>query len=235
MIMKRIVALLLALVMMFALVSCGGQKTPCDACVDADGDLVCDVCGGEVKAPTEDGGATALTVADFAKVMESIAASRIEMNVKEEWEGFGTLKSTYTIAFGQGETADITYKRQTWDVSDDVFETDTPAIVEIQGNVKYANGVYTGSMEGTADAVAKIALKLSADKLANVTINGTAKDGAILTAMVLKTDAKAVFGVELPANATLSVTLAKGAKSVSAFTLSYKDGDIDVLFDAQYK
>ena len=78
-------------------------------------------------------------------------------------------------------------------------------------------------------------LKLSADKLANVTVSGTAKDGAILTAMVLKTDAKAVFGVELPSNATLSVTLAKGAKSVSAFTLSYSDGDIDVEFAAQYK
>ena len=234
--MKRIVALLLALVMVFALVSCGGGKTPCDVCVDADGDLVCDVCGGKVEAPAQQGGTTtALKVADFAKVMASMAVSRVEMSVTEEWTGFGSLKSTYTIAFGQGETADITYKRQSWDVSADVFESDTPAIVEVQGNVKYANGTYTGSMEGTADKVAKIALKLSEDKLANVTISGAAADGPILTAMVLKTDAKAVFGVDLPSNATISVTLAKGAKSVSAFTMSYTDGDIDVLFAAQYK
>ena len=234
--MKRIVALLLALVMVFAFVSCGG-KTPCETCVDADNNLVCDVCGEKIdsadegKTPAKD----ALTVADFAKVVDSMAVSRMEMNVKEEWAGVGALKSTYTIAFGQGETADITYKRQMFDVSEDVFEADTPAIKEVTGNVQYANGAYTGSMEGTADAVAKLALKLSADKLANATISGTAKDGAILTAMVLKTDAKAVFGVDLPSNATISVTLAKGAKSVSAFTLSYWDGDIAVLFDAQYK
>ena len=233
--MKRIVALLLALVMTLALVSCGAQKNPCDVCVDADGDLICDVCGGEVSA--SDGGSVSakMTVADFAKIVNSMAVSRIEMNVKEI-NGVNELKSTYTIAFGQGETADITYKRQMWDLSESIFETDTPAIKEVAGSVKYANGTYTGSMEGTADAVAKLALNLSADKLANVTISGTAKDGAILTAMVLKTDAKAVFGVDLPSNATLSVTLAKGAKSVSAFTLSYKDANgFDILFDAQYK
>lgn len=233
--MKRIVALLLALVMVFAFVSCGG-KTPCETCVDEDGDLVCDVCGEEIKPDSEQTpGKNTLTVADFAKILEATPVSRIEMSVKEDWKNVGSLKSTYTIAFGQGDTADISYKRQTFDVSEDVFETDTPAIKEISGNVKYKNGAYTGSMEGTADAVAKLALKLSADKLANVTVSGTAKDGAILTAMVLKTDAKAVFGVELPSNATLSVTLAKGAKSVSAFTLSYSDGDIDVEFAAQYK
>lgn len=233
--MKRIVALLLALVMVFAFVSCGG-KTPCETCVDEDGDLVCDVCGEEIKPdPEQTPGKNTLTVADFAKILEATPVSRIEMSVKEDWKNVGSLKSTYTIAFGQGDTADISYKRQTFDVSEDVFETDTPAIKEISGTVKYKNGAYTGSMEGTADAVAKLALKLSADKLANVTVSGTAKDGAILTAMVLKTDAKAVFGVELPSNATLSVTLAKGAKSVSAFTLSYSDGDIDVEFAAQYK
>ena len=233
--MKRIVALLLALVMVFAFVSCGG-KTPCETCVDEDGDLVCDVCGEEIKPGSEQTpGKNALTVADFAKILEATPVSRIEMSVKEDWKNVGSLKSTYTIAFGQGDTADISYKRQTFDVSEDVFETDTPAIKEISGTVKYKNGAYTGSMEGTANAVAKLALKLSADKLANVTVSGTAKDGAILTAMVLKTDAKAVFGVELPSNATLSVTLAKGAKSVSAFTLSYSDGDIDVEFAAQYK
>jgi uncharacterized protein with FMN-binding domain/predicted small lipoprotein YifL len=234
--MKRIVALLLALVMVFAFVSCGG-KTPCETCVDEDGDLVCDVCGEEIKPDSgeQTPGKNTLTVADFAKILEATPVSRIEMSVKEDWKNVGSLKSTYTIAFGQGDTADISYKRQTFDVSEDVFETDTPAIKEISGTVKYKNGAYTGSMEGTADAVAKLALKLSADKLANVTVSGTAKDGAILTAMVLKTDAKAVFGVELPSNATLSVTLAKGAKSVSAFTLSYSDGDIDVEFAAQYK
>ncbi len=232
--MKKTVALLLALVMVFALVSCGGKKTPCETCVDDDADLICDVCGGKVE-PAADPGEKKLTVADFATVMESMAVSRVEMNVKEEWADVGELKSTYTIAFGQGDKADINYKREYFDVSDDVFETDTPAIKEISGNVQYANGAYTGSMEGTADAVAKIALKLAEDKLANVTITGSAKDGAILTAMVLKTDAMAVFGVELPSNATLSVTLAKGAKSVSAFTLSYWDGDIAVLFDAQYQ
>lgn len=233
--MKKTIALLLALVMVFALVSCGGKKTPCETCVDEDGDKICDVCGGEVKGGTQTPGAEKLTVADFAKVMTDMAVSRIEMNVKEEWAGVGALSSTYTIAFGKGESADISYKRQLFDVSDDVFEVDTPAIKEVTGNVKYENGAYTGSMEGTADAVAKIALNLTADKLANATISGTAKDGAILTAMVLKTDAKAVFGVELPSNATISVTLAKGAKSVSAFTLSYWDGEIAVLFDAQYQ
>ena len=232
--MKRIVALLLALITVFAFVSCDGKK-PCDTCVDADNDLVCDVCGEKITPSTDNPPADALTVADFANVVKSMAVSRIEMNVKEEWVGFGALKSTYTIAFGQGETADIAYKRQMFDVSDNIFETDTPAIKEVTGTVKYENGAYTGSMEGTADAVAKLALNLSADKLANATISGNAKDGAILTAMVLEADAAAVFGVALPSNATLSVTLAKGAKSISAFTLSYWDGEIAVLFDAQYK
>ena len=233
--MKRTVALLLALVMVFALVSCGAKKKPCETCVDDNADKICDVCGGEIKDDAQTPGAETLSVADFAKVMESMAVSRVEMKVKEDWAGVGDLTSTYTIAFGQGDSADINYKRQYFDVSEDIFETDTNAKKEVSGNVKYAGGVYTGSMEGTADAVAKIALHLSAHELANATITGSAKDGAILTAMVLKTDAMAVFGVELPSNATLSVTLAKGAKSVSAFTLSYWDGDIAVLFDAQYQ
>ena len=42
--MKKTIALLLALVTVFAFASCGAKK-PCETCVDADANNVCDVCG----------------------------------------------------------------------------------------------------------------------------------------------------------------------------------------------
>ena len=234
--MKRTIALLLALVMVFALASCG--KDPCETCVDEDGDLVCDVCGekiedeggeGDKPAPTPG----ALTVADFAAVVKDMAAARVVYTVKET-SSLGTLTSTYTVAFGKGDAATISYVRQLWNV-DNPFDENADLIETVQGTVEYKNGAYSGDMSGSASAVAKLALNLVDTKLAGAAITGGAADGARLTATVAQADSVAVVGVSLPSAAMLSVTLAAGAKSVSTFTLSYQDGANAVEFTAQYQ
>ena len=41
---KRILFLFLAVLLMFAIASCGGGAKPCDTCVDCDGDGICECC-----------------------------------------------------------------------------------------------------------------------------------------------------------------------------------------------
>ena len=232
--MKRIIALLLALVTVLAFVSCGVQK-PCDNCVDADGDLVCDVCGEKLedeKQPPEE--VAKLTVADFAKAMKDMGSTRVEIAVTET-SVLGTLASTYKVTFGSGETATIAYSRELWNVSEDIFSSTAPAKKTETGEIRYSNGTYTGAIEGTAGVVAKLALNLAADQLASVQINGTAATGAQLIAAVPRANSASVLGVALPADAAISVTMNAGAKSISAFTLSYADGENQIAFSALYQ
>ncbi len=237
--MKKLIAFLLAGVMVFALVSCGGgKKEPCKTCVDADGNKLCDVCGEEVKdagkKPDPKPAVPAATVADFTTAIKDMNAARVKITITET-SSLGSLESVYTVAFGSGDRATISYTRQLWDVSEDVFSTDTPAKTTVSGTVDYADGAYSGAMSGTADAVAKIALNLAADKLAGVQINGSVANGAQLIATVARANAAAVLGVALPADATLSVTMNPGGQSISAFTLSYADGANQVAFAALYQ
>lgn len=232
--MKRIIALLLALVTVLAFVSCDVQK-PCDNCVDADGDLVCDVCGEKIedeKQPSEE--VAKLTVADFAKAMKDMGATRVEIAVTET-SVLGTLASTYKVTFGSSETATIAYTRELWNVSEDIFSSTAPAKTTEIGEIRYSNGTYTGAIEGTAGVVAKLALNLAADQLASVQINGTAATGAQLIAAVPRANSESVLGVKLPADAAISVTMNAGAKSISAFTLSYADGENQIAFSALYQ
>lgn len=234
--MKRIIALLLALVTVLAFVSCDVQK-PCDNCVDADGDLVCDVCGEKIedeKQPSEE--VAKLTVADFAKAMKDMGATRVEIAVTET-SVLGTLASTYKVTFGSSETATIAYTRELWNVSEDIFSSTAPAKTVVNDTIYYSNGTYTSEkgMDGTAGVVAKLALNLAADQLASVQINGTAATGAQLIAAVPRANSASVLGVKLPADAAISVTMNAGAKSISAFTLSYADGENQIAFSALYQ
>ncbi len=231
--MKKTIALLLALVMVFALVSCGGGKDPCDTCVDADGDKICDVCENEIKSDPVVPPKT-LTVADFAAAMKDMNSSRVEITITES-SVLGTLNASYTVTFGNGDLATIAYTREVWDVSEDVFSDDAPAKRTEEGEIEYKNGSYSGDMSGAAENVAKLVLNLSADKLASVQINGTAAQGAQLIAAVPRINSAAVLGVELPADAALSVTMNAGGKSISAFTLSYADGANEISFAALYQ
>lgn len=238
--MKKLIAFLLAGVMVFALASCGGgEKEPCKTCVDADGNKLCDSCGKEVKEEGKkpDSGkpvVPAATVADFATAIKDMNASRVKITITET-SALGSLESVYTVAFGSGDRATISYTRQLWDVSEDIFSTDTPAKTTVSGTVDYADGAYSGSMNGAADAVAKVALNLAADKLANAQINGSVANGAQLIATVTRANSAAVLGVTLPADATLSVTMNPGGQSISAFTLSYADGANQIAFGALYQ
>ena len=221
---------------MLALVACGAKK-PCETCVDADANNVCDVCektldnGGNQPGPDA---LAALTVADFAAAMKNMGSTRVEIAVTETSD-LGTLSSVYKITFGQGENATIAYSRELWDVSEDIFSTTAPAKKTEIGEIRYVNGTYTGAMEGTAGAVAQLALNLSADQLASVQINGDAAKGAQLIAAVPRANSANVLGVALPSDAAISVTMNAGAKSISAFTLSYMDGANQVAFSALYQ
>ena len=233
--MKRIIALLLALVTVLAFVSCGVNQ-PCDNCVDADGDLICDVCGKKLEEEQKPAEEVKLTVADFAKAMKDMGSTRVEIAVTES-SVLGTLASTYKITFGSGETATIAYTRELWNVSEDIFSTTAPAKTVVNDTIYYSNGTYTSEkgIDGTAGVVAKLALNLAADQLASVQINGDVATGAQLIAAVPRANSASVLGVELPADAAISVTMNAGAKSISAFTLSYADGENQIAFSALYQ
>lgn len=233
--MKKTLALLLALVMVFALASCSGGNgdSSCTTCVDNDGNKICDNCGKEVKGsdngePENPPAATNLTVADFVAAMKDMNSTRVDVTIVETSD-LGSLTANYKVAFGSGERATISYTREVWDVSEDIFSSDTPAKRTVSGTIEYANGSYSGSMNGAAEAVAKISLNLSTDKLSNVRINGSQ-----LIASVARANSAAVLGVNLPADATLSVTMSSGGKSISVFTLSYADGANNVAFSVAY-
>lgn len=219
--------------MVFALVSCGG-KDPCDVCVDADGDKICDVCENEIKDNGGPAPSQSLTVADFAAAMKDMNSSRVEIAITEI-SAHGSLSASYKVTFGNGDLATIAYTREVWNDSADIFDADTPAKRTETGTVQYANGAYSGDISGTAEAVAKLVLNLSADKLASVQINGTAAKGAQLIAAVPCINSAAVLGVALPADAALSVTMTAGGRSISAFTLSYADGANQISFSALYQ
>lgn len=234
--MKKLLAFLLVCVMAFALVSCGGgsgDKATCTTCVDNNGDKICDVCKNAIKdegKKPEDTTPAAkdLTVADFANAVKAMNATRVDIKIVTSSD-FGSLTDVYKVAFGNGDRATISYTREIYDL-DDPFTGDKPATKLITGTVEYANGSYTGDMSGAADAVAKVALNLSADKLASVQINGSQ-----LIASVPRANASAVLGVALPADAILSVTMNAGGQSISAFTLSYADGANKITFSALYQ
>ena len=223
--------------MAFAFVSCstGGGSTPCDTCVDKNGDGKCDVCENKIDDTKKPDATKALEVADFAKAMKDMNSSRVVISVME-LSDLGSLSATYTITFGNGDLATIAYVRETWNTSADIFDPNGPSekITE-RGEIQYANGSYSGSISGAAENVARIALNLSADKLASVQINGSAAKGAQLIAAVPQTSSADVLGVALPSDAALSVTMVAGAQSISAFTLSYVDGANQVTFAAQYQ
>lgn len=231
--MKKIVALLLAVSVVFALTACFGAKDPCEQHVDDNNDQICDVC--EEKIEGIGPGALSLTVADFASAMKDMNSGRVEISIVETSDK-GSLSASYTVTFGSGDVADIAYVRELWDVDESVFDAETPAKAIVSGACHYENGQYSGAeMNGAAESVAKLALNLTKDKLASIVINGSAKDGAILTAAVPRAYSAEVLGVSLPADAALSVTMVPGAKSISVFTLSYAANGNSIAFSVLYQ
>ena len=229
--MKKIVALLLALTVVFALASCSGAKDPCEKHVDDDNDKICDVCQEKIE---ETPAAQGLKVADFAQAMKGTNASRVEISIIETSE-LGSLAAKYIVTFGSGDSASIYYEREAWDVSDNVFDGENSGKIKKSGTVQYANGAYSGDMSGAADSVAKLALDLDESKLASVTIIGSAASGSTMSAAVPRAHSAEILGVQLAGDTTLSVTMRAGAKSISAFTLSYVANGQTVAFSALYE
>ena len=84
--MKKLLVLLLALSLTFVLFACGG-KTPCETCVDENGDGACDVCG-EAVTPADDGGdeIEALTYAEYvAAELNTVVTIRAYVQAKQSW------------------------------------------------------------------------------------------------------------------------------------------------------
>ncbi len=230
--MKKIVALLLAVSAMLAFTACA--KTPCTEHKDADNDNICDVCDEKIETeqPPE---SDELSVADFAAAMKDMNSNRVVIEIKEASD-FGELSSTYTVVFGSGDSAVISYRSEAWDESADIFETETPAKIVKSGEITYSNGQYSGGeLNGAAQSVAKLALNLSKDKMASPVIVGSAAEGATLTAVVPAAYSADVLGAAFAADVALSVTMNKGAQSISAFTLSYTLGANAITFSASYE
>ena len=48
---KKLLTIILAFLLIFATVSCGGSAKPCEECIDNGGDGICDSCGKEIPKP----------------------------------------------------------------------------------------------------------------------------------------------------------------------------------------
>ena len=205
--MKKLICLLLALVAMFALVSCG----ECDTCVDDDKDGLCDECGGPVALP----GAEIFAMVKNAEPTQITTIDEVSM----DGEAYNRVYNTTIYSDGS-------FKH--------VFEIERPAsldeesesaVVVESGVIEYANGKYTLNGEAVAAApeVAYINAKneITAANVTDFTIDST---GRVLTANLTTAACKAIFGIDVEAE-NITLTLTTNGTRLSQIVLSYTDAN----------
>jgi len=217
--MKKIIALLLALTLAFALFACSeDQKDPCTTCVDADGNGTCDVCGGAVEAPEQDpdgdkDSELSPEEAKLAEFVNRITSSEPTFIKTVTQYNDGTYDNTLT---GKYETTIYgdnfkmyceyeTYPSPVAGADPDAFKLAIKGTAFYKdGAVKYkAGGAYSlEEMEDVAWGTGAPAISTLGVKL-NVTVESLGEDysfsadGKTLTASLLAEDVEGVLGVEL--------------------------------------
>ncbi len=206
--MKKIICLLIALVTVFAMVSCGEQ---CETCQDGNGDGKCDVCGFDYEHPS---------VAIFKMVAESEPTS-IKTITEASFDGAAYIGVYDTVIYSENHFV-YKYEQQipvsTGDGADDAFETQ-------DGELVYKDGVYTldgVAISGAPDvAYLDIKREIKSENIAEFTVDET---GRVLTATLDSAACEKIFGINPDAEST-TLTLKTDGKRLSQIVLTYTNAD----------
>lgn len=249
--MKKIIALLLALTLAFALFACSeDQKDPCTTCVDADGDSICDVCGGAVEAPEQDpdGNDPELTPeeAKLAEFVSRITSSEPTFIKTVTQYNDGTYDNTLTGKYETtiyGENFKMyceyeTYPSPVAGADPDAYKLTVKGTAFYKdGAVKYkAGGAYSlEEMEDVAWGTGAPSVSTLGVKL-NVTLESLgddytfSTDGKTLTAYLLAEDVKTVLGVELNGveeGEAVELTIETDGKYLRKININYETDNAD--------
>ena len=250
--MKKIIALLLALTLAFALFACSeDQKDPCTTCVDADGDGTCDVCGGTVEAPEQDpdGGNDPELTPEEAKLAEFV--SRITSSeptfIKTVTQyNDGTYDNTLTGKYETTVYGDNfkmyceyeTYPSPVAGADPDAYKLTVKGTAFYKdGAVKYkAGGAYSlEEMEDVAWGTGAPSVSTLGVTL-NITVSSLGEDysfstdGKSLTAYLLAEDVENVLGVELTGveeGEAVELTIETDGKYLRKININYETENAD--------
>lgn len=181
--MKKILVLMLALVMVFAIVSCGDDTT---------------VPGGD------NGGAD--EVVDFTPFKDAVNASvPATATVKVSMENdLGTLNAQYDVVYASDRSAAINYSREVFNEvgADEIKST-------ITGTVAMSKDGNLSDTEALGGTGALVAAKITVDESKmTATVNGN-----ILTATISASNTASVLGTAIDADVTLILYIADGTVS----------------------
>ena len=206
--MKKIICLLLAIVTVFAFVSCGET---CTAHVDDNGDGKCDVCKVDYVSPAD---------VIFNMVAESNPTS-IKTVTEAAFDGVSYIGVYDTVIYEDG-SFDYSFSQQRpVHIDEDIEE---PYVTE-EGKVVYENGVYTlnGVAVTGAPDVAYLNIKSAITK-ANISNYSVDSTGRELTATINAEACKAIFGINVNAE-SISLTVKTNGVRLHQIVLSYEDAN----------
>lgn len=232
--MKKIVALLLALVLsfacVFALASCG----ECEAHVDTDDDHKCDECGADYIAPVD--GVTK-TLECYANSLPSkvVSTSKQEFyEIGEDGEKFVAydLDSETVLVTGKVNGLNATVETTTREILRAVGEvedilgaiTTTVATDEyLEGSGRRTNGTSWNSRgQDFAPTLGSIGINITKENALNATYTESPYNN-VLSFTISKDAIKEVFGakIDITTDTNLSVTITNDGAVVTGLTIQY--------------
>ena len=203
--MKKIICLLVALVMMFAMVSCGEQCA--ENCVDENEDGKCDVCGFDYENPG---------VAILKMVAEANPTSiKTVTGVSSDGAGYTGVYET-TIYSANHFVYEYEYER-----AKSPFEEGDEAVAVEKGELVYKDGSYVlnGVAVSGAPDVAYLDIKseINAENIGKYTVD---KTGRVLTATLTSEACQKIFGIN-PGAENVTLTLKTDGIRLAQIDITY--------------
>ena len=206
--MKKIICLLLAIVTVFAFVSCG---EPCAVCVDDNNDNICDVCENVYVSPAN---------VIFNMVAES-KPTTVKTVTEASKEGVSYIGVYNTTIYEDGSFVYEYSQQRPVHINEDIEE---PYVTE-EGTVEYANGVYVlnGVQVVGAPDVAYLNIKAAITR-ANIAEYKVDSTGRELSATISAETCKTIFGINVNAE-NVSLTVKTNGTRLHQIILSYEDAN----------
>lgn len=201
--MKKLIAILLAVVCAVTLVSCAGNNTP----------------GGQTEKAD---------LSLFTNALKTVSpkTSMVRTTMTSD---LGTLNGKFEITYAGDDRATVTYEVEQFNEITDTAGEDFEPKSTKTGTISYENGTYTTSEGVTREFALATELKLNLDSTKMVY---TIEDGnTTLKATIQSKDTKTVLGTEI--NAEVSLTVKRNETTITSVTITYetKAGTATIVCD----
>ena len=151
------------------------------------------------------------SLAAFKTAVANTNPATLEIDTKLE-TAMGDLAGEYVVTYAEDGSATIDYS---YEMFNELGANVTELKKVEQGTIEInANGEYSGALSGTLSGVGEYKLNLDKGKMVDVTVNGN-----VLEAGIKAANTKAVLGVEIDADVTM--TLTKGTDGIVSLVLTY--------------